>query len=133
MDEYDYFSRHSLFGGSVDDIPLPHVRMFPNSVGRLREVTCTLNTWVGVGVGATHYYAKVKEEDNPIWGEFEGRWTYAWDDGDKAGRCFEKSCDTQYQAAMFVQNTLVEHFLGDKYEIKHDSIRTFHLYLRDGD
>lgn len=81
----NYKSQNIRFGGHLSDIPKPHIRMFPNTVGRKRRVNFAVDSWVGMGQGAKHFYVKMRQEDNLIWDESDGIWTQAWDDEEADG------------------------------------------------
>ena len=55
----------SRLGGYVTDLPKPYVFLYPKSTyGRRIEVV--FSTFRGFSLGAKHWYASIKEEDNPI-------------------------------------------------------------------
>jgi len=125
-------------GGYLEEIPEPHIRMFPNGAGRKREVRVKLSTYVGTNaIGATHFYAAIKEEHNRVWnGKY---WQAPWDDDpEHTGREFGRNVRhnefaTALQAKTYAEKVIAEHFNSNEYEIRWDIMRTFHLYLRDGD
>ena len=58
--------KHHIYGGDLKDVPLPWIRLFDDK-RRHRCVTARVWTWVGITSGAEHYYARIREEDDPIW------------------------------------------------------------------
>jgi len=80
MNEDLYRKSAKLTGGHLADIPLPHIRFFPNPYFR-RKVTITISRFYGYG---PHYYVSISQESNPIWNGKE--WQIAWDDLEGKGK-----------------------------------------------
>lgn len=70
----DWDSSHSTSGPGIWDIPKPWVYRYPNDKGVRRQVTIRLETWRGMSLGATHFYARVELEENEIWNPKELGW-----------------------------------------------------------
>ena len=131
MNEPDWNIRSISLGGHLEDFPHPLVYQWPNKHGVKRRVTITLNTWVGVGMGATHYYIRIEEEDNRAW---NGKvWARAWDHKEKKGRNFEEEFLFPYQCKDFAHEMIAKYFNDGSYEIEWHGLETHHLYKREGD
>lgn len=116
----------------MTDIPEPHVRRFPNKHGVKRDVSVSFSTWVGVGMGATHYYVKIQEEWNRLW-DGEGHWAKPWDDDGGEGKYFHEEFDFPYQCKDYAHKIIAEHFSDGKHSIRWQGMESYHLYKREGD
>ena len=52
-------------GGHFKDVPEPYKTLWPDS-DKKRIVTVSCISWVGLSIGAKHWYAELIEEDNYI-------------------------------------------------------------------
>ena len=69
-------------------------RRYYDDKRRKRDIFVTISTWRGVSVGAKHYYAKLREADNPIWdGEY---WIHNPKDPLLVGKSFGEFPDTAF-------------------------------------
>jgi hypothetical protein len=93
MTKPDYSVTHTRHGGYLKDIPLPHIRMFPNKAGHKRTVCLDVYSWLGIGLEAKHYYVRSRQEDNYIWNSHDALWQLAW--GDNTGKGFEQEWTTE--------------------------------------
>ncbi len=133
-----------MFGGHLKNIPLPLIRRYPSEIGELRRVTVHYSTWVGVGLGATHYYGRVEEEKNAYWDSKEERWQRSWDDEEAEGQSFSQESDTPTEAIDYTKKIVAEHFSDETlYKVDWNELDYFrenwipktvaHLYKREGD
>lgn len=91
----DWDSTHSMSGPGIWDIPKPWVFRFPNDKGVRRDVIIKLDTWRGMSLGATHFYARVELEENEVWNPKE----LAWHRSDAVPECKK----TFYRAHVFTR------------------------------
>ena len=71
---------------------------------RKRQVFVSITSWRGVSVGAKHFYAKVYEDENPLFCNLlrdgyvneRGHWRYDSEDKDCEGREFGGIMDTSF-------------------------------------
>lgn len=103
--------RASVFGGSIADYP-DAKRYYAN--GEPRPVKVSVTSFAGVVVGATHFYAVVREDDNPIWDGLH--WRKCWDDKDGRGREYERRCDSERKAQRWARLIIALCFPGSKVE-----------------
>ena len=61
---------------------------------RKRLLYVEITTWYGLSIGAKHYYAKIYEDDNPVWQK--NNWVYSSEDKDCKGRSFGGIMDTSF-------------------------------------
>ena len=129
--EPDWHCYATVLGGHMKDLPEPHVLKWPNKRGVKRDVRVVLSTWVGVGLGATHYYVRVEEEDNYIWdGE---RWARPWGGiPDQEGQSFGGQFDNPLQCRDYAKEIITEHFSNGEHEIRWEGLEVEHLYRREG-
>ena len=63
-----------------------------------RGLTVEVTSWIGVSVGAKHFYAKVKEENNQWWSEEKNCWVELSCDSEKGGYSLKADCMTHKEA-----------------------------------
>lgn len=128
----DWTKPCGYYGGHLEDVPKPHVRMYPAPKGALvrkRRVKIRLYTYSGTSFGATHWYADVDEEKNPIWCrrvefpyEKEAHWKELWDDREGEGKRISGHLSTREEALAWAEATCAEEF----------SPVTHEFYMADG-
>ena len=104
--------KHHIYGGYLKDVPLPWIRLFDDK-RRHRCVTARVMTWVGITSGAEHYYARIREEDDPILDTSPGfiihdkpAWRLCWDDRIGEGKEFNSPpLLTKVEAYQWIRNT----------------------------
>ncbi len=128
LTDEQFMDNGSTFGGNLVDIPAPHRRRWPNDVCP-RPVKVEISSWVGRSAGAKHYYARVTEENNPIWdsrpetigkraGEPRG-WTCPWEDEEGEGRSFRDDDLLNEQSAIsWATHIIATHFAGNGYVVE---------------
>jgi len=130
-------------GGYLADIPAPHLRRWPADA-RARRVTVDITSWIGVSIGARHYYCRVVEEDNPIWnpvletvGADAGKphgWTYPWDDKEGKGQSFRNNkLFSEHAAIVWAKGVIATHFAGTRYAVEWPDHLERRALPRDGD
>lgn len=140
----------TTYGSYLKDIPKPHRLRYPNSdPDDPRYVHIQLLSYMGVAPGATHYYAEIREEHNPVWdsrdaagwgrpGEENG-WAICWDHPREwKGRIFEEQFTSKAVANGWIKDILQEHFNdGNNYkffsELMADPVDAFISSLKEGD
>jgi len=107
-----------LWGGHTHEFPQPLAWYWPGGEFK-RHVTCSIASWIGSGIGASHYHASVREEDNYVWnGE---RWAKPWrpDEGTlPLPRSFDKAFMSEEAAIRYINRILKKHFPIDQYELE---------------
>lgn len=103
-----------LTGGCMADYIKPIVRAYDDK-RRRRPVEVDVHTWRGTAIGAKHWYAKLREADNPALylGPDDGRlrWACARDDKECDGRRVEDlECLTREEAEAAVLRLFKKHF-----------------------
>ena len=94
----------------IEEIPTPHIRMFPRPDGRPRHVTMTIISWRGFAPGASHFYLTFQIEHNPIWDgrpdsyNPRGRWRAYPDE-------FEKNFDNIKHRGRFTRKDHIERWI----------------------
>lgn len=73
------------------------IRRWPNP-DEPRRLNVTINSWRGISIGAKHFYANVKEEDNQWWSEPENDWVELSCDSEKGGYSLRADCMTREEA-----------------------------------
>lgn len=115
-DKDDYLSPCSFPSVGLSCFPKPHVRRYPNTHGIRRHVGVNLTTYLGISLGAMHYYVKFDEDPNPVWHGYEGKWLSPQDDPPifKGGDTYDKqlSCLTFDEALERARRVVDEHYKG---------------------
>lgn len=127
---------HHVYGGRLEDIPLPHIRLYPTLAKRPVEIH--IHKYYGIG---KHYFPTIEEENNPLWDSSEGVWRQAWDDKESKGREFSSRFNYLYQAKNWVKKIIETEFQGEGlwdikigYENLLEAERTkWFGYLKEGD
>ncbi|KKM96682.1 hypothetical protein LCGC14_1175520 [marine sediment metagenome] len=115
-------------GGYLSEISEPHIRFFDVS-RRKREAKVSILTFYPIG---KHYYAKVREQDNPIWHPTKREWCSPWDDCKGDGRSVSRQCETYEEAEKFVRRVLRWVFPNHRY-MRDDATGRRWFYKHDGD
>ena len=95
------------------DIPKPYKRVY-NNKRRKRKIFVEITSWQGINIGAKHYYAKIREDDNGI--VCGDHVLYISEDEGKNGRSFggvmdaETSFNTLDGAKAWVINKILKEF-----------------------
>jgi len=122
-------SRRFILGGTLKEIPRPHVRQFPKY--GVRHVTINVMKFYGIGV---HYHVKIREGHNPIWDTKQRVWVQPWTDLRGEGRRFSGKFNTIDGANIFVKKIIKKHFNKAKYEFEYNGEGDHPKWLyRDGD
>lgn len=121
-------------GRNLKKIPKPHIRYFEAFPTKKRQVTINIYQFSGF----RHYFASVREEDNPIfysgrYGERNDTWIRCWDDEIGRGRLISSEGFNSLNAARdWVREKLKEEFPPDRFTYTESGIRRRWLY-REGD
>jgi hypothetical protein len=97
----------------LEDIPKPYKRYYDDK-RRKRKLFIEITTWRYVSIGARHYYAKVREDDNPI--NYNGTNFHFSEDKEKDGKEFggvmniNSSFNTLQGAIDWAVNVVVNEF-----------------------
>jgi hypothetical protein len=95
------------------DVPKPYKRYYDDK-RRKRRLFIEITSWQGLSVGAVHYYAEIREDDNAIMQD--DHLIYYGDDEDRKGRSFggvmdaETSFNTLEGAKAWVVNKILKEF-----------------------
>lgn len=98
------------------------IRRWP-SPDEPRGLRVEITTWIGTSLGAKHFYAKVKEEDNQWWSEEENTWVELSCDSEKGGYDLRADCMTRQEAeevAKFFVHMIQRNNPDQKYDITKD-------------
>lgn len=85
---------------------------WPDSDER-RKVTINVETYIGMSVGAKHYYVSVEEENNHAWDPDRGRWDSlnSWKYVGATGRRYEKrDCSSEFEAQQYAKHIIGKFF-----------------------
>ena len=122
-------SGHSILGGTLKEIPRPHVRRFPKYGSR--PVDIRIMKFYSIG---RHYHVSIHESNNPIWDRKRKAWVTPWSDERGRGRSINEKFNTVEVAEAFVKETVKKNFNGSKYEVSYEGEGKFPKWLyRDGD
>lgn len=116
-------SSHSVIGGLIEDLPLPHFRRFDDKRKR-RELRVSVTRFGpdGFGIGPDaleggHIYVSLREEDNPILrlcpylaGHTSPCWQICHDDTEGKGRFLSKRCNSESDAAHYLAVIFTKEF-----------------------
>jgi len=97
----------------LSDIPKPYKRYYDDK-RRKRKLFVEITSWQGISIGAKHFYAKVREDDNAIL--VDESWMYSSEDEEGNGRSFggvmdeETSFNTLEGAKAWVVNKILKEF-----------------------
>jgi len=97
----------------LSEISKPYKRYYDDK-RRKRKLFIEITSWRGISIGAKHFYAKVREDDNAIW--TDGSWMYSSEDEEGNGRSFggimdvETSFNTLEGAKAWVINKILKEF-----------------------
>jgi len=97
----------------LSDIPKPYKRVYDDK-RRKRKLSIEINSWQGISIGAKHFYAKVREDDNMI--IYKNRLCGFFEDTEGDGKSFggvmdsETSFNTLEGAIAWVVNKILKEF-----------------------
>ncbi|MFW5994574.1 MAG: hypothetical protein ACOCRN_00540 [Spirochaetia bacterium] len=110
----------------IDDIPEPHLRLFPDFAERRRRVEVKISRFRGYG---RHFYVDMVEEDNPVWDEEAGDWIVTAGDEAGAGQRRVMGFTTERRARRWVEAVFAESFGEETHELCiRDEVTEHHLY-----
>lgn len=99
-----------------NDIPQPWIYKWPNDHNVKRDVDIQVNTWRGIAICASHYYAHIVEEPNAIWDGKEICWVTAREHPTMKQRDFKADVLTLVDVETFVKTVIGAFFFdGEKY------------------
>ena len=133
---YDRFPIQ-YYGGYIIEIPKPHIRYFDD--GRYRPVEGEVTTWRGISFGARHWYASLREVENPIWNPVGGYphkdpvWQAAWDDKICKGRIIHKDCESEDEAWNWIKAEFSRVFGNKTHRLVYKSKPRRRLPRQEGD
>lgn len=121
-------------GGNLAEVPLPHVRFFPFGNYR-RKVIASISSYRGISIGAKHFYANLREDDNPIWDTTVNGWRCCWDDPEGRGLELEQSVFTRKEAEEWIVETFRDKFSTKTHKLvdRNWDVPTWLRCLREGD
>jgi hypothetical protein len=122
--------RCGYFGGNIEEIPKPHIRMFSNKQ-RKRKVQVEFHNWVGNG--GRHTYVSLTEEDNPIWNEKEYRWQKPWEDPEGKGQYFSNRFNTHEQAVRWAKKIAKKYFPNKTHKLVRKYSDNQKWWYKEGD
>ena len=108
----------SRYGGNDEDFKHMPLR-FPSDVER-RRVRVYIHSYIGIGIGAIHWYADVEEDDNGYLDHEAKKFRTTWDASElehMKGKRFTFSCLTKTEAEQRVIELLKEHFPPEDYYV----------------
>ncbi len=118
------------FGGTLNDIPKPHIRKFYD-YGKRRVRISIMRYSMGL-----HYYVSIEEEDNPLWDTSNPKkplWRVPWKDNKGKGISIGKQFNTVLAAEHFMVQTLKKQFSKSKYRYDFETKETEFIYSKEGD
>lgn len=110
----DFGSSASISGGHLHQVPKPWVYRWPNDKGVRRSVRVDISTWAGMSIGASHFYAKIKEEPNSVWDTRDLAWLSDPRHPSTKERKFEADLFSREEAIRFVEAVVREFFSDEK-------------------
>lgn len=115
---------------SIDGIPRPHIRLFPEHADRKRTVEVRISLYRGYG---HHVYADIVEESNPVWDRETGGWIVP--EGDTAGAGIHRVMGfaTERHARRWIEAVFAEEFSGKTHELRYRDEITERWLYPDGD
>lgn len=125
----DYQASRHVWGGTIAEVPRPHIRWFPGS-RRKREVEVSVSVFEGIG---RHFHVGIIEEDNLLWDRKERCWRKCWQDREGMGKTFSARFTTEIAARRFIRNVIEEHFSRKTHKIRDLEGRAKRWFYREGD
>jgi hypothetical protein len=89
-------------------------------------VVIDVNTWRGTAIGASHYYVKVKEEDNQWWSDEEGCWCVSYRNRRDVQRKFEADVFSLEEAAALAAFIVKTYYADAGWSVRYDVGRRKH-------
>jgi hypothetical protein len=71
---------------------------WPSKTNEKRKLKVSINSWVGISIGAKHYNVKVEEQNNMWWCEDKNSWVELSCDSEKGGYELEAKLLTEAEA-----------------------------------
>lgn len=121
----DWNNDHITYTNSSANNPRPWTLRWPNEHQLRRRIIVDFDSWRGIALGASHFYVKIREEQNAAWDGKEICWVIYRDHADMKIRKFEADVFTREEAAKFVESVVGTFFSDDKiYRITDGSTET---------
>lgn len=114
----------------IDEIPHPHIRLFPHYSECKRRVVVKISLFRGYG---HHFYVDLTEEHNPVWDEETGRWIVPAGDEDGAGEQRVMGFATERHARRWIEAIFHERFSEATHELHVHGDVTEHWLYGEGD
>jgi hypothetical protein len=119
-------------GGNIADYPEPH-KLCSEDPDYKRDVRVSVTSWIGIGIGAKHWYVTIEEEDDMIWDEEDQYWVKCWDHPDKyKGRHFSEQFIGEADAKSWARMIVAKHFSDGSHNVRDES-GTPWMYDKEGD
>lgn len=99
---------------SIDDVPRPHIRLFPDYAERKRRVEVKISLNRGYG---HHVYADLIEEPNPVWDTDSGSWIVPEGDAAGAGTHRVMGFATERHARRWIEAVFASEFSPETHEL----------------
>lgn len=111
----------SLMGGTLKEIPLPHVRMSQVD-GVKRNVSISVTTYTGSCPWAKHYYVGIHVEHNKIWNSETKQWQQPWEDPDgwyrfPGGGCPRSKSFSSNENAVKYAKSIAKRFSSKRFDV----------------
>lgn len=108
-------SHRYCIGGYLKDIPQPYTRRwFDDPTPRL------VRAYIERDNQNLYYFARIEEEDNPIWNCERHAWQCAWDDANGQGKQFSARFERYAQTTKYMHAVLRHFFQSSQYAIDID-------------
>ncbi|MFP4644172.1 MAG: hypothetical protein ACLFM0_07440 [Spirochaetales bacterium] len=115
---------------TIEEIPRPHIRFFPDHADRKRVVEVRISLYRGYG---HHVYADVIEEPNPLWDHETGRWIVPEGDSHGAGIHRVMGFATERHARRWIESIFASEFSPDTHELTYRDEVTERWLYPEGD
>jgi hypothetical protein len=115
---------------TLEEIPRPHTRYFPDHAARRRRVFVTISFFPGTG---SHFHVEIREEHNYVHDPDSGEWLEPADDEDGEGRHRFMKFNREDTARRWVETVFEEEFSGDTHELVFRGDVSDTWYYPDGD
>lgn len=115
---------------TIEEIPRPHIRYFPDHAARRRRVFVTISFFRGTG---SHFHVEIREEHNYVRDPENGEWLEPPDDEDGEGRHRFMKFNREHTARRWVETVFEEEFSGDTHELVFRGDVSSRWYYPDGD
>lgn len=115
---------------TIDQIPRPHTRFFPDHTERKRTVMVKISLNRGYG---HHVYADVIEESNPVWDHETDGWIVPEGDSEGAGIHRVMGFATERHARRWIEAVFAQEFSADTHELTYSDEVTEQWLYPEGD